>query len=214
MGHSDFDPAVHERRPWNAGQKVGPKRPLKPRDIWAIRFYLDEHKRLRDGALFDLAIDSKLRGCDLVRIRTSDLTSDLTSVGSFRDRATVIQQKTGRPVQFEIMSEARRSLKAWLDRRGGTIRDFVFPSRVDYLGHLSTRQYARLVDEWVSTIGLDKREYGTHSMRRTKASLIYTATGNLRAVQILLGHANIENTVRYLGVDVDDALTLSERTEI
>ena len=210
MGHSDFDPAVHERRPWNAGQKVGPKRPLKPRDIWAIRFYLDEHKRLRDRALFDLAIDSKLRGCDLVRIRTSDLTS----VGSFRDRATVIQQKTGRPVQFEIMSEARRSLKAWLDRRGGTIRDFVFPSRVDYLGHLSTRQYARLVDEWVSTIGLDKREYGTHSMRRTKASLIYKATGNLRAVQILLGHANIENTVRYLGVDVDDALTLSERTEI
>ena len=210
MGHSDFDPATHERRPWNAGQKVGPKRPLKPRDIWAIRFYLDEHKRLRDRALFDLAIDSKLRGCDLVRIRTSDLMS----AGSFRDRATVIQQKTGRPVQFEIMSEARSSLKAWLDRRGGTIRDFVFPSRIDYLGHLSTRQYARLVDEWVSTIGLDKREYDTHSMRRTKASLIYKATGNLRAVQILLGHTNIENTVRYLGVDVDDALTLSERTEI
>jgi len=201
MGHSDFDPATHERRPWNAGHKVGPKRPLKPRDIWAIRFYLDEHKRLRDRALFDLAIDSKLRGCDLVRIRTSDLMS----AGSFRDRATVIQQKTGRPVQFEIMSEARSSLKAWLDRRGGTIRDFVFPSRIDYLGHLSTRQYARLVDEWVSTIGLDKREYGTHSMRRTKASLIYKATGNLRAVQILLGHTNIENTVRYLGVDVDDA---------
>jgi integrase len=117
-------------------------------------------------------------------------------------------------VQFEIMTEARKSLKTWLDRRGGTIRDFVFPSRIDYLGHLSTRQYARLVDEWVSTIGLDKREYGTHSMRRTKAALIYKATGNLRAVQILLGHTNIENTVRYLGVDVDDALTLSERTEI
>lgn len=112
------------------------------------------------------------------------------------------------------MTEARKSLKTWLDRRGGTIRDFVFPSRIDYLGHLSTRQYSRLVDEWVSTIGLDKREYGTHSMRRTKAALIYKATGNLRAVQILLGHTNIENTVRYLGVDVDDALTLSERTEI
>jgi len=116
-------------------------------------------------------------------------------------------------VQFEIMSEARKSLKAWLDRRGGTIRHFVFPSGID-LGHLSTRQYARLVDEWVSTIGLDRREYGTHSIRRTKAALIYKATGNLRAVQILLGHTNIENTVRYLGVDVDDALTLSERTEI
>lgn len=210
MGHSDLDPAVHDRRPWNAGQNVGPKRPLKPRDIWAIRFYLDEHRRLRDRALFDLAIDSKLRACDLVKIRIGDLTS----AGSFRDRATVIQQKTGRPVQFEIMSEARTSLKAWLDRRGGTIGDFVFPSRIDYLGHLSTRQYARLVDKWVPMIGLDRREYGTHPMRRTKASLIYKATDNLRAVQILLGHTNIENTVRYLGIDVDDALTLSERTEI
>ena len=117
-------------------------------------------------------------------------------------------------MQFEIMSEARKSLTAWIDRRRGTILDFVFPSRIDYLGHLSTRQYARLVDEWVSTVGLDKREYGTHSMRRTKVALIYKATGNLRAVQILLGHSNIENTVRYPGVDVDDALTLSERTEI
>ena len=208
MGHSDLDPAVHERRPWNVGQEVGPKRPLKPRDIWAIRFFLDEHKRLRDRALFDLAIDSKLRGCDLVKLRTGDLMSG----GSVRNRATVIQQKTGRPVQFEIMTEARNSVTAWLARRGGSLRDFVFPSRVDYLGHLSTRQYARLLDEWVTTVGLDRREYGTHSMRRTKASLIYKATGNLRAIQILLGHTNIENTVRYLGVDIDDALTLSERT--
>jgi len=210
MGHSDFDPAIHDRRPWNAGQNVGPKRPLKPRDIWAIRFYLDEHHRIRDRALFDLAIDSTLRGCDLVKLKIGDLVSG----GHVRNRATVIQQKTSRPVQFEIMSEASKSLAAWLERRGGLVRDFVFPSRIDYLGHLSTRQYARLVDEWVSTIGLDKNEYGTHSMRRTKASLIYKATGNLRAVQILLGHSNIENTVRYLGVDVDDALTLSERTDI
>ena len=112
------------------------------------------------------------------------------------------------------MSEARKSLTAWLERRFGSPQNFLFPSRVDYLGHLSTRQYARLVDEWVSIVGLNPREYGTHSMRRTKASLIYKATGNLRAVQILLGHTNIENTVRYLGVDVDDALSLSERTEI
>ena len=173
MGHSDPDPAVHDRSPWNAGKKVGPKRPLKPRDIWAIRFYLDEHKRLRDRALFDLAIDSKSRGCDLVKIRIGDLMS----AWSFRDRATVIQQKTRRPVQFEIMAEARKSLTRWLDRRGGTIRDFVFPSRIDYLGHLSTRQYARLVEEWVSTIGLDKREYGTHSMRRTKAALGFVDKG-------------------------------------
>jgi integrase len=210
MGHSDLDPAVHARRPWNAGQNVGPKRPLKLRDIWAIRFYLDEHRRLRDRALFDLAIDSKLRGCDLAKIKIGDIVSG----GHIRSRSTVIQQKTGRPVQFEIMTEAHKSLEVWLQRRGGRILDFVFPSRVDYLGHISTRQYARLLDEWVSTVGLDRREYGTHSMRRTKVSLIYKATGNLRAVQILLGHTNIENTVRHLGVDVDDALTLSERTEI
>ncbi|WP_240946809.1 tyrosine-type recombinase/integrase [Novosphingobium sp. ERW19] len=183
MGHSDLDPAVHERRPWNAGQNVGPKRPLRPRDIWAIRFYLDEHKRLRDRALFDLAIDSKLRGCDLVKLRTGDLVSG----GSILNRATVIQQKTGLPVQFEIMTEARKSLLAWLERRKGSLQDFVFPSRIDYLGHISTRQYARLLDEWVSMIVLDKREYGTHSMRRTKAALIYKATGNLRAIQILPG---------------------------
>jgi integrase len=160
--------------------------------------------------LFDLAIDSKLRGCDLVKLKIGDIVSG----GQIRNRATGIQQKTNRPVQFEIMTEARRSVEAWLQRRGGTIFNFVFPSRVDYLGHLSTRQYARLVNEWVSIVGLDKREYGTHSMRRTKASSIYKATGNLRAIQILLGHTNIENTVRYLGVDVDDALTLSERTDI
>ncbi len=114
---------------------------------------------------------------------------DLVSGGTLRNRAIVIQQKTGRPVQFEMMADVRKSMKAWLERRGGTVEDFVFPSRIDYLGHLSTRQYARLVDEWVAAVGLDKRDYGTHSMRRTKASLIYKATDNLRAVQILLGMA-------------------------
>lgn len=126
----------------------------------------------------------------------------------------VVQQKTGRPVQFELMADARTSLLAWLERRGGTVDDFAFPSRVDHAGHLSTRQYARLVDEWVSAIGLRREDYGTHSLRRTKASIIYKATGNLRAIQILLGHTKIENTVRYLGVDVEDALTLAEGTEI
>ncbi|TIM15004.1 MAG: integrase [Mesorhizobium sp.] len=131
-----------------------------------------------------------------------------------RTRAMVVQQKTGRPVQFELMAGARTSLLAWLERRGGTVDDFAFPSRVDHAGHLSTRQYARLVDEWVSAIGLRREDYGTHSLRRTKASIIYKATGNLRAIQILLGHTKIENTVRYLGVDVEDALTLAEGSEI
>jgi integrase len=139
---------------------------------------------------------------------------DIAVGGAIRNRATVMQQKTKRPVQFEIMTEARQTLMAWLNRRRGSLDDYVFPSRVNYMGHLSTRQYARLVDEWVGAVGLNVHEYGTHSLRRTKASLIYKATGNLRAIQILLGHSNIENTVRYLGVDIDDAIALAERTEI
>jgi integrase len=126
----------------------------------------------------------------------------------------VVQRKTGRPVQFEITADARASLLAWLERRGGSLDDFAFPSRVNVASHLSTRQYARLVDEWVTAIGLRPEEYGTHSLRRTKASIIYKATGNLRAVQILLGHTKIENTVRYLGVAIDDALSLAEATEM
>ncbi|HEV7434529.1 MAG TPA: tyrosine-type recombinase/integrase, partial [Pseudorhizobium sp.] len=195
---------------WNAGRQVGAKRPLKVKQIWAIRFFLDREGRMRDRALFDLAIDSKLRGCDLVKIKTGTLVSG----PQIRARSMVIQQKTGRPVQFEITADARASLQAWLERRGGTVDDFTFPSRLDAAGHLSTRQYARLVDEWVSSIGLRKEDYGTHSLRRTKASIIYKATGNLRAVQILLGHTKIENTIRYLGVDVEDALELAEATEI
>ncbi|MER8784607.1 tyrosine-type recombinase/integrase [Mesorhizobium sp. M1006] len=183
---------------------------MKVRQIWEIRFFLDREGRSRDRALFDLAIDSKLRGCDLVKLKIGALVSGT----EIRTRAMVVQQKTGRPVQFELMADARASLLAWLERRGGAVDDFAFPSRVDHAGHLSTRQYARLVDEWVSAVGLRREDYGTHSLRRTKASIIYKATGNLRAIQILLGHTKIENTVRYLGVDVEDALTLAEGTEI
>jgi integrase len=129
-------------------------------------------------------------------------------------RALVIQQKTKRPVQFELLEPARSSILAWLERRGGSLENFGFPSRIDHSEHLSTRQYARLVDEWVGAIGLRREDYGTHSLRRTKAALIYKQTGNLRAVQILLGHAKIASTVRYLGVDIEDALALSEGTEV
>ncbi|KTR07072.1 integrase [Aureimonas ureilytica] len=210
MGHSTFDPATNGRRAWNAGRVVGAKRALKPPQVWAIRFWLDHEGRLRDRALFDLAIDSKLRGCDVVKVKIGDLVSG----GRIRARAIVVQRKTKRPVQFELMEAARTSLLAWLERRGGTVDDYAFPSRIDHSSHLSTRQYARLVDEWVTAIGLRKEDYGTHSLRRTKASIIYRATGNLRAVQILLGHTKIESTVRYLGVDVEDALTLAEGTEV
>jgi hypothetical protein len=166
MGHSSYDP-VEQGPAWNAGKKLGAKRPLKPKEIWEIRFMLDRERRLRDRALFDLAIDSKLRGCDLVKVRIGDLVSG----GRVRNRAMVIQQKTKRPVQFELLEPARSSLLAWLERRGGSLENYAFPSRVDRLDHLSTRQYSRLVEEWVSGIGLRKEDYGTHSLRRTKAAL-------------------------------------------
>ncbi len=210
MGNSEFDPAAQERRPRNAGRMVGAKRALKPQQVWAIRFWLDSERRLRDRAMFDLSIDSKLRGCDIVRMRIGDLVSG----GRVRTRAAVIQQKTGRPVQFELLEAARASIQAWLERRRGALEDYAFPSRTNHARHISTRQYARLVDEWVTGIGLRREDYGTHSLRRTKASIIYKATGNLRAVQLLLGHTKIESTVRYLGVDVDDALNLAEHTKV
>ena len=210
MGLSEYDPIAQRRRAWNAGRKVGAKRALEPRQIWAIRFFLDREGRMRDRALFDLAIDSKLRGCDLMKIKIGTLVAG----PEIRHRAIVVQQKTGRPVQFEMTADTRASLLAWLERRGGSVEDYAFPSRINHSAAMSTRQYARLVDEWVSAIGLCREDYGTHSLRRTKASIIYKATGNLRAVQILLGHTKIENTVRYLGVDVEDALTLAEGTEV
>jgi integrase len=210
MRHSIYDPGQDDRTAWNAGQKLGAKRPLKPKQVWAIRFWLEREQRLRDRALLDLAIDNKLRGCDLVKVRIRDLVSG----GRVRARALVIQQKTGRPVQFELLEPARTSLLDWLERRGGALDDIAFPSRLDASRHMSTRQYSLLVDEWVTAIGLRCEDYGTHSLRRTKAAIIYKQTGNLRAVQILLGHTKIETTVRYLGVEVEDALALAEGTEV
>ena len=210
MGHAEYDPGFKDRRPWNAGRKLGAKRALKPQQVWAVRFWLDRAGLLRDRALFDLAIDSKLRGCDVVKLKIGDLVSG----GRVRTRAVIVQRKTGRPVQFELLEPARTSILAWLECRGGALDDYAFPSRTDHSAHISTRQYARLVDGWVVGIGLRAEDYGTHSLRRTKASLIYKRTGNLRAVQILLGHTKIESTVRYLGVDVKDALVLAEGTEI
>jgi len=210
MGHSHVDDASRERVAWNTGKKVGTKRPLTQKQICAVRFFLDCERRIRDRALFDLAIDSKLRGCDLVKIRIRDLVAG----PDIRTRAIVVQQKTGRPVQFDINGDVRASLQAWLERRGGAVDDYAFPSRINHAHHMSTRQYARRVDEWVTAIGLRPEGYGAHSLRRTKASMIYRATGNLRAIEILLGHSKVENTVRYLGVDVENALLLAERNEI
>jgi integrase len=198
------------RKPWNTGRLIGPRPPLKPKHIWAIRQQLKTARRIRDLALFNCAIDAKLRGCDLVRLRVSDVAPG----GSLRGRATVIQQKTGRPVPFEITEPTREALAAWLERRGRRLDDWLFPSRSRPGAHIGTRQYARLLDRWISMIDLDPRAFGTHSLRRTKVALVYKKTGNLRACQLLLGHRKLESTVRYLGIEVYDALELSEQLDL
>ena len=198
------------RTPWNKGKLVGQKPALKLKEIWAIRIRLQITNRVRDLALFNLAIDSKLRSCDLVKIRIRDIAHG----SSIASRAMVMQQKTHQPVRFEITEQTRESISNWISHARLTTEDYLFKSRLSSSLHISTRQYARILGKWVSEIGLDSAEYGTHSMRRTKASLIYRRTKNLRAVQLLLGHTKLESTVRYLGIEVDDALEMAEQTEV
>ena len=196
--------------PWNKGKIVGQKAPLKLKDIWAIRIRLQLGKRIRELALFDLGLDSKLRACDLVRLRVRDICNG----GRVSTRAIVMQQKTSLPVQFEITAPTREAVSEWIKMAALANDDFLFPSRVHDSLHLGTRQYARILDSWIEEIGLDPTAYGTHTMRRTKASLIYRRTKNIRAVQLLLGHTKLESTVRYLGIEVENALELSKQTEI
>jgi integrase len=198
------------REPWNKGKLVGQKAPFKLKEIWAIRVRLQLANRRRELALFNLAIDSKLRACDLVRLRVRDVCHR----GGMASRAIVLQQKTQRPVQFEITEPTREAVGAWIGHAGLTSESSLFPSRLHGSAHLSTRQYARIVDSWVGQLGLDKATYGTHTLRRTKATLIYRRTKNLRAVQLLLGHTKLESTVRYLGIEVNDALEMAEQTEV
>ncbi len=200
----------HPCEPWNKGKLVGQKAPLKLKDISAIRVRLQLGLKIRDLALFNLAIDSKLRACDLVQLRVSDVSHG----GQMASRTTVMQQKTGRPVQFEITQMTRESVHACITHANLSPSDYLFPSRIADSPHLSTRQYARIVHRWVEDAGLESGSYGTHTMRRTKASLIYRRTRNLRAVQLLLGHTKLESTVRYLGIEVDDALEIAKQTDV
>jgi integrase len=196
--------------PWNKGKRIGQKLPLKQRDIWSIRVRLQLANRPRDLALFNLAIDSKLRACDLVGLRLRDIGH----CDRIATRATVIQQKTRLPVQFEITEGTRQAVLHWIGSQSLGLDDYLFPSRVRASDHISTRQYLRIVHRWVTNLGLDTSAYGTHTMRRTKVSLIYRRTKNLRAIQLLLGHTKLESTVRYLGIEVDDALEMAEQTEV
>jgi integrase len=188
--------------PWNKGKLIGPKPPLQPKHVWAIRTRLQLAGRTRDLALFNLAIDSKLRGCDVVSLKVEDVAPHGYAV----DRATVRQNKTGRPVRFEITEQTRQAIDEHLAVSRKRPGDFLFQVRGGHGRCLSTRQYARLLSEWIASIGLDPALFGTHSLRRTKATLIYRRTGNLRAVQLLLGHTK--------GIEVDDALAIAEQIDV
>ncbi|TAL84859.1 MAG: integrase [Rhodanobacter sp.] len=205
-----IETSIQRREPWNKGKLTGQKAPLRLRDIWAIRIRLQLARKVRDLALFDLAIDSKLRACDLVKLRVRDVGS----ADHISSRTIVLQQKTQRPVQFEITAPTRDAISVWIKQAQLQANAYLFPSRIHNSDHLSTRQYARIVNEWIAGIGLDVAAYGTHTMRRTKATLIYRRTKNLRAVQLLLGHTKLESTVRYLGIEVEDALEIAEQTEV
>lgn len=201
---------IPARRAWNKGRIVGQKRPLQPKHVWAIRVRLELAERKRDLALFNMAVDSKLRGCDLVQLKVTDVLV----AGRIKERTSIVQSKTKQPVQFEVTEGTRKSLLAWLDDEAMVGSNYLWPSRFHSPDHISTRQYARLVKELVSSIGLEPSAFGTHSLRRTKVAQIYKKTGNLRAVQLLLGHTKMDSTVRYLGVDLEDALSISEGVEV
>ena len=198
------------RIPWNKGKLTGAKPPLRPKHVWSIRSKLQLENRVRDLAMFNLAIDSKLRGCDVVTLKVEDVAPH----GHAVDRATVRQRKTGRPVRFELTEPTREAVDAYIGQTGRRPAEFLFPGRGQPNRPMTTRQYARLVGHWIGAIGLDPSFFGTHSLRRTKATLIYRRTGNLRAVQLLLGHTKIESTVRYLGIEVDDALAIAEQVDV
>ena len=204
-------PAVTpKRRAWNKGRIIGQKRPLLPKQVWAIRARLELARNLRDLALFNVAIDSKLRECDLVKLAVTDLVRN----DRIRERVSVIQSKTRKPVQFEVTENTRFTIAAWIQSPEMIGCRFMFPSRFHDRPHISTRQYGRLVRDWVAAIGLEPSGYGTLSLRRTKAAEIYRKTGNLRAVQLLLGHTKVDSTVRYLGVELEDALSIAEQIDI
>lgn len=196
--------------PWNKGKLIGPKPPLRTKHVWSIRTKLQVEGRTRDLAMFNLAIDSKLRGCDVVSLKVEDVAPHGVAI----DRSTVRQKKTGHAVRFELSEQTRESVDDYIKSAGKKAGEFLFASPRYPERAITTRQYARLVAAWIASIGLDPDSFSTHSLRRTKATLIYRRTGNLRAVQLLLGHTKIESTVRYLGIEVDDALAIAEQVDV
>jgi integrase len=210
QNHENAGTTALNRVPWNKGKLIGAKPPLRPKHVWSIRTKLQIEGRTRDLAMFNLAIDSKLRGCDVVVLKAEDVAPS----GYVVDRATVRQKKTGQPVRFELTEQTRQAVDDYVRAAAKKSGEFLFTGRRGPGRSITPRQYARLVSEWIASIGRDPHLFGTHSLRRTKATLIYRRTGNLRAVQLLLGHTKIESTVRYLGIEVDDALAITEQVDV
>jgi len=189
---------------------LGRSRHCAPNTFGSIRTKLQVEGRVRDLALFNLAIDSKLRGCDVVELKVDDIAPS----GYAIDRASVRQRKTRRPVKFELTEATRQAVDEYVKATHKKPGDYLFTGRRGCNRSLTTQQYARLLTGWIASVGLDPHLFGTHSLRRTKATLIYRRTGDLRAVQLLSGHTKIESTVRYLGIEVDDALAIAEQIDV
>ena len=189
--------STRKRAPWNKGKMIGRKLPLSLKQIRSIRIRLKSAQQMRELALLGLAIDSNLSASDIVQLRVCDIAKGRHILS----RATIAQLESQRAIQFEITDETRASVAAWIAHEKLKSDQYLFPSRLSESPHLSTRQYARLVASWVRSIGLDPRVYGTQSLRRTRAALIYRRTKSLLAAQLFLGHSRLRTTARFLGIE-------------
>jgi site-specific recombinase XerC len=194
---------------WNKGQIVGQKKALRLEEIWRIRTRLELEDRDKELTIFNLALDSKLRSCDLLKLKVRNVASGMRIL----PRVMILQQKTRHEVHFELSPRTQQTLYHWIFKRKLKPQDYLFSSNRNQGDHISYTQYERMVKRWASDLGLDRTQYSTHSLRRTKASIIYAKTKNLRAIQLLLGHTKLESTIQYLGVELEDALRLSEQIE-
>ncbi len=189
--------ASQKKAAWNKGKLTGQKLPLSQKQVGAIHRHLSRAQQFRDLVLFNLAIESNLRACDLLQLRVRDVAKG----GRVTSPVTVRQAQMNNPVRFEISDATRESIAAWIAQEELKPAHHLFPSRLSESPHLSQRQYARIVSSWVSLIGLDPGGYGTQSLRRTKQTLVYRKTGSLEAAQQVLGHTRRGTTVRFLGVE-------------
>ena len=198
---------------WNKGRVVGKKPPLTPDQVSLIRMILRQEKALRDLALFNTALDTSFRGSDLVRLRVADVA---TPVG-VREIVEIRQKKTearnARPVQARLSSGTRDSLRTYLAASEKPLHGWLFTGQGARWSqsHLSESQLWRLFRVWLEKARLDPSLYGLQSLRRTFPTHIYQQTGNLRAAQLLLGHASIESTKEYIGTEQAEALEIARK---